>query len=183
MPSWLRRSSLLLSGALGLALIGVIIITSQSEHLTHILDSAIRRYPAQRALRGIRRLVEACAELSALRDVSVLVQLCAWSLFIWALSTLTNFLVLQAVGLRVSPLAPPLLLAVQMAGGIVPTTFMQLGVHHYLSMSTLAIFGVEQSVALVFAVLLHLVVYVPVVIGGVLGLWLENLTLGDLDAL
>jgi len=92
----------------------------------------------------------------------------------------TNALTFQAIDLDVVPLVSPLLLVVLMAGVILPTSPIQLGVFHYLCVLTLSVFGVEQNVALSYAILLHLVVYLPIVAGGVLGLWVENYELGKL---
>jgi hypothetical protein len=59
-------------------------------------------------------------------------------------------------------------------GTILPTSLLQIGVFHYLCILTLAMFGVEQHAALTYALLLHALVYVPMVAGGVLGLWSED---------
>jgi uncharacterized membrane protein YbhN (UPF0104 family) len=124
------------------------------------------------------RLVEASGELGALRDALVQARLWGWSVLIWLLAVGTNSLVFRALDLEVSTLASPLLLVVLMTGAVVPTSPLQLGVFHYLCVLTLAIFGLERNVALSYAVLLHLVVYLPIVIGGVLGLWVGDFDLG-----
>jgi len=112
--------------------------------------------------------------LEAVRDTGVLVRLWGWSGLIWALSISTQVLGLRAMGVDVDPLVPPLLVAVHMAGHIVPTLPMQLGVHHYLTVLTLSAFGVAPSQALSSAILLHLVVYLPMILGGALGFWVEG---------
>ena len=54
-------------------------------------------------------------------------------------------LTLRAVHLEVSPLLPPLLLVVLMAGSVVPASPMRLGVFHYSCVLTLSMFGVEPD--------------------------------------
>jgi len=174
MPRWLRRSSLVFGGALVVLLLAVMIIASQRQRIVGILESWIGRYPRLAFLRLLARLAEASGELGALRNIRVQTQLWTVSIVIWGLAIATNTLVFWAAGLDVDALASPLLLVVLMAGAILPTSPLQLGVFHYLCVLTLSLFGVGQSVALSYAVLLHLVVYLPIVLGGVLGLWVEN---------
>ncbi len=180
MQLWLRQSSLIVSGVLVLLLLATVILASQRKRIVGALQCLIERRPALAFLHVLERLVEASGELHALRDTRAQVQLWGWSVLIWILAVSTNALTFRAIDLDVGLLAPPLLLAVHMAGYIVPTSPMQLGVHHYLTVLTLALFGVEQNVALSCAVLLHLVVYLPMIVGGVLGLWVENYDLGKL---
>jgi hypothetical protein len=179
MPPWLRRSSLTISGILVVLLLGVILLASQRKRIGGVLDGWIEKHPALAFLRIFGRLVEASGELSALRNAQVELQLWGWSVLIWMLAVATNALIQRAVHLDVSPLASPLLLVVLMAGTILPTSPMQIGVFHYLCVLTLTLFGVGQDVALSYAFLLHLVVYLPIIVGGVLGPWVQGFEPGE----
>ena len=170
MPPWLRRSSLLVSGVLGILLVALLIVANQRQRIVGILRDWIARHPALAFLRAVQNLVEASGELEALRKGWVQAQLWGWSLLIWTIAVLTNVLVFWTLHQSFDPLAPPLLLAVLMSGAILPTSPLQLGVFHYLCIITLSLFGMAQGTALGYAVLLHLVVYLPIVIGGFFGL-------------
>jgi len=180
LPHWLSRSSLIVSGALAALLLLLILLASQRERIVELLESWIRRYPPLSVLRPAERLVEASTEMSALRHVGVQAQLWGWSVVIWMLAASTNVLTLWAVGLKLSPLASALLLVVLTTGAILPTSPLQIGVFHYLCLITLAVFGVEQSLALTYAFLLHLVVYGPILALGLWGMWRENYDLSKL---
>jgi uncharacterized protein (TIRG00374 family) len=173
-PSWLRRSSLLLSAVLAVLLLAVVLLANQRQRIVEALGRWMHRYRALAFLRLFRRLAEASAELRALRHVAVQARLWAWSVLVWALGIATNALVFRVLDLTVHPLASPLLMVVLMTGAILPTSPLQVGVFHYLCVVTLSLFGVERNVALSYAVVLHLVVHVPIVLGGVLGLWAGN---------
>jgi hypothetical protein len=170
MPSWLRRSSLLLSGVLGILLVILLVVANQRRRIVQVLEGWIARHPSLAFLRLIQHLAEASGELRALHKGRVQAQLWGWSLLIWLIAVLTNALVFWSLHQSFDPLAPPLLLAVLMSGAILPTSPLQLGVFHYLCIITLSLFGVAQGAALGYAVLLHLVVYLPIVIGGFFGL-------------
>jgi len=178
MPAWLRHSSLILSMGLALLLLALIVLASQRERLLR----AMERWTEGRSLLGmvqvLRRLAEASGNLRALQDFRLQAELWGWSIVIWVLGTATNAIIFGALQLRTSALAAPLLLVVLMTGAVLPTSPLKLGVFHYLCVLTLSLFGVERDVALSYGVLLHLVVHLPIVIGGVLGLWLRGTGLG-----
>jgi len=174
MPSWLRRSSLILSAILAVSLLAVIILASQRKKVVRTLEYWIERHSSLAFFRALKRLAEASGELGALRDVRAQVKLWGGSAVIWFLAAATNALVFGALDLKVHRLASPLLLVVLMTGVILPTSPLRLGVFHYLCVLTLSLFGMERNVALSYAVLLHFVVHLPIVVGGVLGLWVQN---------
>jgi uncharacterized protein (TIRG00374 family) len=174
-PSWLRRSSLLLSAVLAMLLVAVMMIASQRQRIARNLGRWMERSRWLAFLTALQRLVEASGELRALRHAGVHVQLWGWSMVVWAAAAATNLLVIWALDLKVSPIASIILLVVIMTGAAVPAAPLQLGVFHYLCVLTLSLFGVQRSVALSYAVVLHLVVHVPIVVGGPLALWLQGL--------
>jgi uncharacterized protein (TIRG00374 family) len=174
LPQWLGRSSFVISGLLAVLLVVAMITARHRENIVAAVTSWIERHPWLAFLRVLPRLVEASRELGALRDSHVQAELWAASVAVWGLATLTNMLVFAALDLHIDLLASALLVVVLMAGAILPTSPLQLGVFHYLCMITLSLFGVSQTVALSYALLLHLVVYLPIVVGGVLGIWLGS---------
>jgi uncharacterized protein (TIRG00374 family) len=172
MPQWLRQSSLTASSILAVVLAIVMLVASQRERIVAALQSSSQRHPWLAPLRMLRRLAEASGELGALRDMRVQAQLWAASVLIWGLAALTNTLTFAALALDVDPLASPLLVVVLMAGAIVPTSPLQLGVFDYLCVLALSLFGVSQNAALSYAFVLHVIVYLPIVVGGLLAIWL-----------
>jgi uncharacterized protein (TIRG00374 family) len=178
MPAWLRHSSLILSVGLALLLLALIVLASQRQRLVRTMERWAESRSPIGIVRVLRRLAEASGKLHALQDLRVQAELWGWSVVIWVLGAATNAIVLWALALRTSPLAAPLLLVVLMTGAVLPTSPLKIGVFHYLCVLSLSLFGVDRDVALSYAVLLHLVVYVPIVIGGVLGLWLQGTGLG-----
>jgi len=179
MPPWLRHSGIAISGALAVSLLVLMVVASQRVRIIAALESCIERYSWLGFLRVPRRLAEASGELGALRSIRVQVLLWGLSLLIWIVAVSTNALVARSINLPMDVHAASLLLVVLMVGAILPASPLQLGVFHYLCILTLALFGVDRSTAMTYAVLLHVVVFLPMVLGGVAGLWLESLTLHE----
>jgi uncharacterized protein (TIRG00374 family) len=134
-----------------------------------VLWVAFRRETAGRWMRRLlgrwpRLLGAAESALAALRvwqDPRSVLALAGWSLLIWAMTVLLNQLLLWSLGIEVPLVAPLLLLVVLQVGVRVPSSPGSIGVFHYLSVLTLALFGVDKDLAFAYGVLLHLVTYLP----------------------
>jgi uncharacterized membrane protein YbhN (UPF0104 family) len=94
-----------------------------------------------------------------------------WSALIWATAVLTNWLVLLALGIAAPAVAPLFVLFVLIAGINLPAGPGQIGVFEYICVLALGVFGVGQVAGLSFGLLLHGLVFVPAILGGVLALW------------
>ncbi len=116
--------------------------------------------------------------LGSLRAASkrnVLRGLLTWSISAWLFGIITNYLVFVAIGLAVPIWAALLILVVtQVGAAVIPSAPGQVGVFHYLAVLSLSVFSVEKEVALGYAVLLHLVVYLPMMLMGSYCLWHER---------
>lgn len=134
-----------------------------------VLWVAFRREAARRWLRRLlgrwpRLLGAAESALAALevwQDPRSVLALAGWSMLIWAMTVLLNQLLLWSLGIKVPLVAPLLLLVVLQVGVRVPSSPGSIGVFHYLSVLTLALFGVDKDLAFAYGVLLHLVTYLP----------------------
>ena len=91
----------------------------------------------------------------------------------WASLGFTTYLVPVALGLDLSLVTALVVLAVVQFGTAVPSTPAKVGVFQYLSVLALVPFGVGQDVALTVGIWLHLVSYLPPVVLGSVGSWIE----------
>ena len=134
-----------------------------------VLWVAFRREAARRWMRRLlgrwpRLFDTAESALAALRvwqDPRAVLALVGWSMLIWAMTVVLNQLLLWSLGIEVPLVAPLLLLVVLQVGVRVPSSPGSIGVFHYLSVLTLALFGVDKDLAFAYGVLLHLVTYLP----------------------
>ena len=114
------------------------------------------------------------ATLERLRQEKVLLSFTLWTLLIVILGASTNYFLFLAFDLNLSFLAALFLLVVLMAGVSVPSIPGRFGVFHYLTVISLAVFGVSKDLALVCGVVLHLITYLPTVLVGAYGLMRER---------
>lgn len=94
-----------------------------------------------------------------------------WSAIIWSTSILNNYLILLALNISVPFIASILILVALQAGISVPSIPGWIGIFEYICIISLEIFGIKQSTALGYGLLLHGVVLGPAILAGVLSLW------------
>jgi hypothetical protein len=73
-----------------------------------------------------------------------------------------------------------LLLVVLQIGTAVPSSPGRIGVFQYLVVLCLSLLAMDRNVALGYSVALYMVIYVPIALLGVWGLWHEKVTWGKL---
>ena len=179
LPQWWRGPGEVLMMTAFLVLLAVSALVLGRRHLLRLVNWLGTYWPSNRG----RILVDGAGEF--LRSVEVIANpvliltLLAWTLLIWILYTVVNYILLAAVGAPLSWLASLFLLAVLLIGVAVPSSPGRVGIYHYLAVQALAVFGVDQATAVSFAILQHLItVILPAAIGAFLA-WRSDLTLGD----
>ncbi len=110
----------------------------------------------------------ALSALDVWRRGRTVLALWGWSIAIWAITILLNQLILWGLEIRVPAVAPVVILVVSQVGVRLPSSPGNIGVFHYLSVLALSLFGVDKSTALGYGVLLHLVIYLPASLLGLL---------------
>jgi len=160
-PPWLSRSGLAASLILTILLLVLIVTAREDRRLRPRLVGAVARLPAANHLRLADRSQALLDSLGALRSNKGSWLVWGWSALIWALAVATNEGLFWAFGLHLPPIAAGFLLVVLHIGALLPTTPGQIGVFHYLCLLALGVFGVERDVALTASVVLHLVVFGP----------------------
>jgi uncharacterized protein (TIRG00374 family) len=175
-PHWLRLSGAASGLALVVLLLAVLLLTGQRKRLLGAMRRIDQAVPGLGRL-GLSRRTAALADgLNSLQSRQVNLRLLLWTVSIWLLAGLTNYLVLLALGVEVPLLLGSLVvLVVVHLGMVVPTSPARIGVFHYLCLLSLALLGVDADLGLAYGLVLHSVVVLPVIFVGLLCLWRENL--------
>jgi glycosyltransferase 2 family protein len=185
LPDWLRQAGWTLSLGVVAVFVGLGLVLVWRVRVARLIERIATRFPWSRHLR-LGRLLSAVADsVSLARRPALFGGLVSWSVVAFLVAATTNWLTAQALGLHISYTACLLLLAVLQVTAVVPipTSPGRVGLFHYLCVISLAIFGVQRDVALGFGLILHLLTYLPMAVGGPLCLWLENYDLRGLSRL
>ena len=175
LPAWFQdsRKSLV---AFVIAFLGVTLLLSYGKSwLLALLESTFHFLPNLWRARLQQAVALALGSLDVLRSPWVGLQLQAWSLLIWSMGILVNYIVFLILGLSLPFVAALFLLVVLQVGTAVPSVPGKLGIFQYLCILALAPFGVGKSSALSYSVLLYLVAVGPVLLLGAFFIWWEGI--------
>jgi uncharacterized protein (TIRG00374 family) len=174
-PTWLGTTQLVSGVLLAAGLVGLMWVATQKSARQRV-GQALRRLLPEPIPRWTERMLESLSSWRAVQERWVQVRLWTLSIAIWVLAGLVNYFGFRAVALQLPLTAGLLLAATEIAGTRLAYTPAAIGVYHSIAILTLAPFGVGPTEALSAALLLHLVVYLPILIGGLTAVWWEGLT-------
>ncbi|HZQ05325.1 MAG TPA: lysylphosphatidylglycerol synthase transmembrane domain-containing protein [Anaerolineae bacterium] len=166
LPLWLRES---LTASVLLVLAAFVALVSAARFREQLLtglasvESRLFGHESRRVAALASGMVESLVNLTQRREA---VRVLFWTALIWLTGGIVNQLLLAAVGLSLDWTAAWFLLVVLQIGTRVPALPANLGVFHYLVILALGVYGVNESTALAYAILLHLIVFIlPAFIG------------------
>jgi glycosyltransferase 2 family protein len=179
LPGWLRGP---LAPILWVALAAVgflVLAAGQRRRLSSWLEPLTARLPTRARAFSSRHLENGLSSLEMLQHPGSLAGLVTLTALVWITAILVNYLIMLAIGLYLPLSAAVLLLIVLQAGISLPSLPGTLGVFELICVWVLAIFGVERSLALSYGILLHVVVFFPLLFTGILSLWTLELERGS----
>lgn len=179
-PPWLQNwaSSILVIGII--LIVGLALVWTLRDRIAGGLTRALawggwlpERWQA-RTVRIVRTMLEA---FGALTDWRALVRVSFWTILAWLCSLLAIWTLILAFDLRLSLAAAAIIMLSIGFSNIVPTLPGLVGVMQAIAVAVLGSYGVPQSIALGFGIVLNVVTVAPLVLLGLLGLWLRAVSL------
>lgn len=174
-PNWMNGTKLV-AGLLLSAGLALLIWTSTRERVRQRVVQALQHFVPGPIPGWVQRALQSLDAWRVMQDRQVQVRLWASSAAIWLLAGLVNYFGFRAVALDLPLTAGLLLAATEIAGTQVAYTPAGIGVYHSIAILTLAPFGVGPTDALSAALLLHLIVFVPIICGGLAAVWLDGVS-------
>ena len=139
-----------------------------------------RLLPAGVAERAVRLIEGVLAGLDSLRSLPRFAAVAAWSLVVWCTYAASFWLCFQAFGIQVPWTTAFLLQGLIGFGVAIPSSPGFFGPFEAVTRATLALFGIEASRAVSYAVGYHLGTFIPVTLLGLWSLSRADLRLADL---
>jgi uncharacterized protein (TIRG00374 family) len=150
----------------------VMLVAGAVRERTHALAAvATGRLPQRHAERLHGLLDSFLHGFAVLSRPGVAVPALGLSVVIWALAALGLYFTLFAFHLYLTPAAPLFVLALVSLSFVVPASPGYVGVFHLAVVSALRTFDVDESVALSYAFVAHLIAFVPPMLLGAAYLW------------
>lgn len=166
LPGWLGNSGVSFAIITLVVAIVVFFIAFQRDWLHRILDRRVAWLPENAQSYIADRLRSALSSLDTLKSRRDLFWVTVWTAVIWAAAVWTNHLVLLAFGIYLPLTASVLTLIALQAGITIPSVPGRIGIFEYICVLTLGVFGVGKADALSYGILLHAIVFLPMVILG-----------------
>ncbi len=172
--TWLSTTKLVSGLLLAAGLLALVGVATQQRVRQQVVEALRRWLPGPIAGR-VDRTLELLSGWRVMQDRPVQFRLWVSSAALWLLAGLVNHFSFRAVGLQLPLTSGLLLAATEIAGTRLAYAPAAIGTFHSIAILTLASFGVGPTEALSAALLLHVIVYVPILIGGGAAVWWEGL--------
>ncbi|MCL4466626.1 MAG: flippase-like domain-containing protein [Chloroflexi bacterium] len=182
MPDWLWRSAFVVGLAAVGGFVGLLLIGRRRDRLVPALTRLLRPLPVLGSGAIAKQLDHLLSGMDAFGSPGNSAMIAFYCLVIWVLSVSQNYFVQLGFALPVPATAAVLVCIVNVLGMLIPSSPGYIGVFHYLTVLTLGLFAVDPSVALSYAIVLHLTIFVPLVAAGLLALWRESLSFAKVSA-
>lgn len=177
-PAYLELAAL---GLLALDLVGIAVLVAfvtAPGACQRLIGRLAGRWPAleRRVLRGFETFVTG---LDGVRAPAHLLPLLLWTAIVWMIPALAMWTMLVAMNLHLPWIAGWTVLAFVGLGISIPSAPGYVGVFHAAAALAVGIFGVPQSAAVGYALVLHASQIVPITLVGWLYLLREQMSLGE----
>ncbi len=178
LPSWAVESGTLIGvAAVILLALCVVLAYPVGQKLFMRLLAGAPSFPGKTLV--VKWAEELCVGLQGLRGPNAQLRIALVTLAVWLMTVLMFYFGLLAFHIHAPVWAAVLALALTNLGMVVPSSPGYIGVFHYLVVLALEAFGVEREVALGYAIVVHLLGFLPIGLVGAFSLWRCGLTLMD----
>ncbi|HBX70717.1 MAG TPA: hypothetical protein DEH25_15380 [Chloroflexi bacterium] len=171
LPGWLNNSGITLLIIVSVLAVVILFLARYSGGVLSLGVRISHKFPASLQGRIEPRLQDAVETLGVMRRGQALISLILWSLFIWFTAILPNWALLQALALPGGWLAAMTTLIFLQAVVSLPGVPGRVGIFQYACILALGLFGVSETLAFSYGVLLQAVTVLPVIVAGVVSLW------------
>lgn len=165
--SWFGTAALAAGGLAALITAAATVLVVFGERPVHMIMRPLERFSPFSARRIERSVSELTHGLSGLHNLRVAVEAFLWSACAWLLSMTCAYFVTVAFHLHLSFGAGVLVMVAIGAGMILPSPPAAVGVFEGATLIALRAFGLSHSTALPYALVLHLVNFLPFLLAGV----------------
>ena len=179
LPGWVNNSAYTLILVAILGAFGTLIVVLFPNRFVAIAQKFIQLLPKKIGVYISDRLQYGLASLDVFQSRKDMAWLAFWSTLIWSTALLNNQLTLLAVQIHLPFIASLLLLVSLQAGISLPSVPGSIGIFEYICVLALSVFQIDQAAALSFAIILHMLVFIPITLLGLISIWFLNLGISD----
>jgi len=180
LPTWLNYTVIVATVAFAVALLALVALAVWPQRFLTVYDRLERHLVPARwrgRARGVLELF--CTGLSALRHPSQVVMLFVTSTVIWLTETTKYWILMHGFPFQVSFLVLMLMTAVVNLATTIPSAPGYVGTFDAPGIKILTTFGVQESVAAGYTLVLHAALLLPITLLGFYYMWRESVSWSD----
>jgi len=179
-PGWLKKMTYL-AWVIFLGTLILLYIMMRAKELTGKVIKKVFGFLKEPVLKKILDLTSSFIEgLNILRQRRKILTVSSFSILVWTFEGTTFYLGAKALNLSITYPQAYLTMVVIALGVMIPSSPAFVGVYEYFCITALALFAIDKSLALSYAVLLHFLQFSLIIGLGLFFLWKENLSLWKL---
>lgn len=167
LPTWADAAAWASGVGLSMAGVGLSFALTTRQLTVRLVERLEAMVPRLKPLQLSAMVTSFLDGLAFVRDVRVLVSVLFWSAMLWAMSALTVYLGLWAVGIQASVATAVFVLVITNLGMAVPSLPGYVGVYHSAVVVALEPAGIDPSRSLAAAIVLHALIFGIFIVGGV----------------
>ncbi len=183
LPEWVGSSGYAFAALTVFFSVAIFWITYRRQAVAAWLEKMSRKLPAWPGWPGRSRfqdwgsnaLHSGLASLDVLQKRIDILRLALVSALIWGTAILTNHLALLAIGIHLPLLFSLFVLVALQAGISIATLPGRIGIFETICVLSLAVFEIGQPAALSYGILLHVLVFLPLILLGLVFFWQSEL--------
>lgn len=176
LPGWLRGPVLVLALLTSILLLLLILASARQAWAGRVYVAATGWLPEGVQGQLYRQLARFALGLGLFRQPASVLRALSWSVVVWGLAALTNVVTMAALDIEAPGWSIWLVLVTGYVATFLPTVPAQVGVFEYACVLALTAAGVPPEPALAFGLVLHLLVYTPPAILGLIAMAIEGFT-------
>ncbi len=166
LPGWFGSSAYFIAAAALISLGALVLLALSADRFSRILNFVTQLLPARVSRKLGQHLQSGLNSILILRQNRQRVRIAFWTVVVWATAIATNQLILLAFGIQVTIIAACLLIVMLLVGVSIPALPGGIGIFEYLCVLGLGIFAVNPAVALTYALILHAMTLLPMILIG-----------------
>lgn len=180
LPGWISSSAITISVMTAASIFVVFILSYRLEWFSKFLEQLIDKIPSRFRQKANTWRVSGLSSLAILKSRWDLVKIVIWSAIIWITAVLTNQLCLLALNIHLPVTASILVLILLQVSMTLPSVPGRIGIFEYLCVLALGVFGIDDSTAFSYGILLHIVALLPQTIIGLIFMGIMSMSHKDL---
>jgi uncharacterized protein (TIRG00374 family) len=183
LPDWIAGSGYTLAVITTAAILGMWLLAFRLDLITGFLERIVQKFPVRWTRSILDNLRPGLTSLKVMQKGSHILLVLGVTFLIWISAILTNTFTLLAINLHLPFLASVLVLVLLQVGITLPSIPGNVGIFEYLCILALSFFLVDSPSALSFGILLHAVVLLPLIVLGLIFIWIIGTVKGPKTSL